>query len=106
MRHLIGAGATWRIPDDNRRLVEAEKILTRIGADRVEVPFSEGMCGPFGEAISRVSVPGHWHIEGLAEADGAEWRQDGAGRLILAGAGLVYDRFGLTRKDTSGESQE
>ncbi|SFY44949.1 CRISPR-associated helicase, Cas3 family [Paracoccus pantotrophus] len=155
VRRLIGEGAVWTIPEDNRRLVEAgtdpatldrlaedlgeawqkaraimiglrlagtqagrmvlvrrqdpftgtnedcflteEKIVTRIGADRMQVPFAPDMIGPFGTAITQISVPGHWHIDGLAEMTGAEWQADGPGRLILPGARLVYDRMGLRR---------
>ena len=155
VRRLIGAGAVWTIPDDNRHLVETgtdpealdrlakdmgeewlraeavkigrglaqmqlgrghlvqrdrafggtvqdcfpadQKIMTRIGADRVQVPFAAGAVGPFGSQVSQISVPGHWHIEGLAELSGAEWQSDGPGRLILPMARLVYDRMGLRR---------
>lgn len=155
VRRLIGEGAVWTIPEDNRRLVEAgtdpatldrlaedlgpaweaargrmtgsriasaqigglnmidrsrafdgtnqdcfpedAKILTRIGADRVQVPFVPGTVGPFGATVSQISVPGHWHVEGLAEATGAEWRAIAPGRLVFGGAKLVYDRFGLSR---------
>lgn len=155
VRRLIGDGAVWTIPEDNRRLVEAgtdpdtldrlaedlgetwqkaratmigsrlagsqagrmglvrrhepfwgtnedcfpeeEKIVTRIGADRMQVPFAPDMIGPFGTAVTQISVPGHWHIDGLAEMTGTEWQTAGPGRLILPGAGLVYDRMGLRR---------
>lgn len=160
VRRLIGDGAAWTIPDDNRRLVEAgtdpetldllaeelgdawqkawsvligrqlaqaqqgrshlvrryerfdgsiqdcfpteEKIVTRIGADRMQVPFGPGTIGPFGRTITQISVPGHWGIEGLAEMTGTEWQAEGPGRLILAGAGLVYDRMGLRKTSTGG----
>lgn len=160
VRCLIGAGAMWTIPEDNRALVEAgtdpetldrlakelgaewatarsrmigskiakgqiarlnlidrnrafdgtigdcfledAKILTRIGADRVQVPFAKGMRGPFGTEITQISVPGHWHLDGLADATGEEWREDGPGCLKFEEAGLVYDRFGLSR----GRQQE
>lgn len=77
-------------PDDTR-------ILTRIGANRVEVPFPAGAMGPFGRPVSAISVPGHWHIDGLADATGDEWQESGPARLVHAAAGLVYDRFGLLR---------
>lgn len=160
VRRLIGEGATWTIPDDNRRLVEAgtdpsildrlaeelglqwcqaratttgsrlagaqagrlglvrrddpftgtnqdcfpdeERIVTRIGADRVQVPFAPGTIGPFGTLVTQINVPGHWHIDGLAELTGAEWRQDGPGRLVLPKARLVYDRMGLRKLARDG----
>jgi CRISPR-associated endonuclease/helicase Cas3 len=155
VRRLIGAGAVWTIPDDNRRLVESgtdpatlnrlaadlgpqwltahgrrlgaaiadgqfarmnlidrshlfdgnyerfgldEKIQTRIGTDRVEVPFAEGTIGPFGEAVTRIGVPGPWHIEGITGATGREWQATAPGRLSFAQTGVTYDRFGLSRK--------
>lgn len=79
-----------------------EKILTRVGADRIQIPFATGTLGPFGTEISQTTAPGHWHIEGLADLTGAEWRADGPGRLVLPAAGLVYDRMGLRRWE--GES--
>ncbi|MGV6874109.1 CRISPR-associated helicase Cas3' [Pseudochelatococcus sp. B33] len=154
VRRLIGTGATWTIPEDNRKLVEAGtdpetldrlaeelgtewtaargrmigsriakgqiarlnlidrsrafdgtaddcfpedvKILTRIGADRVQVPFADGTVGPFGATVTQISVPGHWPIDGLADASGKEWRESGPGCLAFDAAGLVYDRFGLS----------
>lgn len=155
VRRLIGDGAIWAIPEDNRHLVEAgtdpdmldqlaaelgpdwatargaiigallaggqagkmglirrhepftgtnedcfpteEKIMTRMGADRIEVPFALGTIGPFGETITRISVPGYWHIEGLADLTGTEWQHSGPEQLILPEAGLVYDRMGLRK---------
>ncbi len=155
VRRLIGPGAVWTIPQDNRALVEAgtapetldrlaqemgaewktargkrlgaviadaqfavanlidrrhafdgayeafnreENIQTRVGTDRVQVPFAPGTRGPFAETITQINVPGHWHIDGLTAETEAAWREIEPGRLALAGTGLVYDRFGLMRE--------
>jgi CRISPR-associated endonuclease/helicase Cas3 len=158
VQRLIGDGATWRIPTDNRRLVEAgtdrttldrladelgpdwraergkvlggamakaqigrlnlldrrdafdgetevfpddRAILTRLGADRIEVPFASGQIGPFGTPVSRVSVPAHWGFAGLEEVTGTEWRAEGAALVLQRAEGqLVYDRLGLRLERT------
>jgi len=80
---------------------EEAKILTRIGADRVQVPFAAGTIGPFGEMITEISVPGRWHVEELADATGREWHEAGPGRLRFGETELVYDRLGLRREGSS-----
>lgn len=90
--HLIDRGrpfdgVTERFPED-------EKILTRIGADRLQLPIAPPLVGPFGQAVSVISVPGRWRGPALDVATGAEWVCDGAA-LVFEAARLRYDRFGL-----------
>jgi len=82
---------------DHERFGRDEKIQTRLGTDRVEVPFAEGTIGPFGEVVTRIGAPGHWHIDHVIDATGKEWQTTAPGRLSFAETGLTYDRFGLRR---------
>jgi CRISPR-associated endonuclease/helicase Cas3 len=73
-----------------------ERILTRLGGDRLILTAPEGTIGPFGAAITTLSVPAHL-LKG-ASADAPPTFEGGGSRLIITmgGARLRYDRFGLS----------
>lgn len=82
-------GANELFPDDRA-------ILTRLGADRILVPFAHGQVGPFGTPVSGISVPAHWGFGALEEVTGAEWQTEGGTLVLERPEGrLTYDRFGL-----------
>jgi CRISPR-associated endonuclease/helicase Cas3 len=73
-----------------------ERILTRLGGDRLILTAPEGAIGPFGAAITTLSVPAYL-LKG-ASADATPTFEGGGARLIITigDARLRYDRFGLS----------
>jgi CRISPR-associated endonuclease/helicase Cas3 len=73
-----------------------ERVVTRLGLTDRSVPLPEGTIGPFGSAISRLSVPGRW-LGGVAMDAAPSVAPGGPGELVI-GLGerrFIYDRLGL-----------
>ena len=78
-----------------------EAISTRLGLKNRILDLPDGLKGPFGTTISRLTVPG-WMAVGMPD--------DAAPEIITADAGVIvftlgikqfrYDRFGLTGEKT------
>jgi CRISPR-associated endonuclease/helicase Cas3 len=72
-----------------------ERIVTRLGLDDRTVEFSPGTTGPFGSAISLVSIPGRW-LGGVKVDDTPDIAvAAGELRITLGKRRFVYDRLGL-----------
>ena len=39
---------------------KAQMVRTRLGAEGARIRFADGMVGPFGQAISGITLPAHW----------------------------------------------
>lgn len=72
-----------------------EHIQTRLGAQGPLMEFSPGTISPFGQEITRIVLPAHWHLatDGKTQAMPAP----GGLQLIFPDATLHYMRAGLTR---------
>lgn len=73
-----------------------ERITTRLGLDDRSLDLPVGTVGPFGQAITRLTVPGRW-LGGVAGDASVAVVRAGPGTLHvgLGGRGFIYDRFGL-----------
>lgn len=78
---------------------EEERILTRLGGDRVLLALPQGTIGPFGSAISQITLPGHL-LKG-AKAEDELSVEPGEGEqcltIRLGEARFGYGRLGLER---------
>ena len=77
-------------PSDN------ERIMTRLGEPDYRIQLPEPLPGPFGAAISEVSLP-QWRFDDPPETDEASSATafDGGFRFTIAGQTFRYDRFGI-----------
>ena len=57
------------------------EIRTRLGAEGVRVKFTEGMIGPFGQPVSEIACPAHWHVPVPETA--VELREEDEGTLVF-----------------------
>ena len=57
------------------------RIRTRMGAEGVRVKFAEDAIGPFGQSVSEIVCPEHWHVP-VPEA-AVDLREGGEGTLIF-----------------------
>ena len=93
-----GARLAWGEPirPDPDRLEDLECIATRLGLTDRTVELAEGTAGPFGGAISKLTIPGRW-LGGVAqEAEPAiEPAAEGELQICFEGKTLLYDRLGL-----------
>lgn len=73
-----------------------EKIRTRLGVDDRLVELPAGTIGPFGHAITRLTMPGWW-LKGAAMVAEPTFSRDEHGALVIGldGAVFAYDRLGL-----------
>ena len=67
-------GTEFRFPDCET------KIHTRLGAEGVRIKFTEGIIGPFGQPVSEIVCPAHWHLT-VPETDEVEPKETYAGNL-------------------------
>jgi CRISPR-associated endonuclease/helicase Cas3 len=76
-----------------------ERIVTRLGLDDRIVELPSGTIGPFGKAISLLTVPGRW-LGGVAPVavPTITATRPGALAVALGERAFVYDRFGLRPK--------
>ena len=80
-----------RFPDSD------EKVLTRLGEEGAILELDPPPDGPYGHAVTRISLPAHWSQgKGIGKDDRVEVTRDEAG-LILSVAELRfrYSRIGL-----------
>ncbi|MTJ82939.1 MAG: CRISPR-associated helicase Cas3' [Telmatospirillum sp.] len=83
--------ASLRFPGDG------ERIRTRLGAEGARIDFAQPVVGPFGTAISGVTLPGHW-TPGTWNGDELSPEvREGALRMTVGTLVLGYDRNGLTK---------
>lgn len=79
----------------NELFAEDERILTRLGGDRLVVSLPEGTTGPFGKLISQITVPRHMMGAATADDAAAIEEADSGVAIRLGPVRLRYDRFGL-----------
>ncbi|MDU7522641.1 MAG: CRISPR-associated helicase Cas3', partial [Roseomonas mucosa] len=75
---------------------DLEQIKVRLGLDDRRVELADGLAGPFGWAISALTIPGRW-LKG-ADTEAApvvEPQADGSLAIRFGGTWLLYDRLGL-----------
>jgi CRISPR-associated endonuclease/helicase Cas3 len=89
----------WNEPIHPSPVKLDERIVTRLGLDDRIVELPAGAIGPFGEAITVLTVPGRW-LGGVASDSVPTATATGPG-VLLVGLGerrFVYDRLGLRPK--------
>jgi CRISPR-associated endonuclease/helicase Cas3 len=97
VRAASDACLKWSYPI--QPLPDLERIVTRLGLDDRIVELPVGTVGPFGEAISSLTVPGRW-LRGVASDVVPTVTAVGPGALLMAlpERAFIYDRFGLRPK--------
>lgn len=96
-----GQAQNWLLRRDKRfpdRFPDAEEsVKTRLGAQGPMLTFAPGTIGPFGQEITRITLPAHWGGIAAPEAPVvAEATAEGL-RFSLGEAMLLYGRAGLVR---------
>lgn len=85
-------GEDFAFPDD-------ERLGTRLGDLDLAITFPEGIDGPFGRPIQRLSIPGQWvrPTDGRSESCGPAIVSNESGRIEFSvlGSRFSYDRFGF-----------
>ncbi|WP_372397971.1 CRISPR-associated helicase Cas3' [Azospirillum sp. HJ39] len=87
-----------RLPFGEERFPGDEAaIRTRLGAEGARLVFAAPVAGPFGPAVSALTLPAHWS-RGLDPTAPATVERDGdALRVSVDGRRFVYDRRGVTK---------
>lgn len=74
-----------------------EKIRTRLSEDGRQLEFSEPFIGPFGEKVSKLTLPNHWSRGIEADAEPIIHRRDnGEIEIAIDKRVFVYSKRGLT----------
>ena len=76
-----------------------ERIMTRLGEEGVVIPLESSPQGPFGQPVTRITLPAHWS-KGIGVDDTASVEIDEPGVLILTvgvKGKFLYSRSGLSR---------
>lgn len=108
MAHESTAGINevdWWQPLSRTRFTEPGEIVrTRLGTDSRRLLLPKNVCGPFGCAVSEITVPG-WMAGGLsAEPEISIGVAESGVRILRADQRLYrYDRFGLRPDGTEDD---
>lgn len=77
-------------PDD-------EKIRTRLSEDGCQLEFAEPFTGPFGEKVSKLTLPSHWSRGMEMDAEPVVHRREtGEVGITVVNRGFTYNYMGLT----------
>jgi len=77
---------------------DEETIRTRLGAEGARIEFAESAPGPFGVAVSGVTLPAHWSHGVDVRERVAAISADGVIRFRIENAAFAYSRAGLARE--------
>jgi len=76
-----------------------EQVRTRLGGEGITVIFSDPPPGPFGDAVSQLTLPEHWStgLDPQAEPQVLA-RENGQTDFTFCGRNFIYGRYGLEKR--------
>lgn len=93
----IGVLPVDRPFDEVKFASDEEKIRTRLGAEGARVVFPGPVPGPFGRAVTSVTLPAHWSRDIDSREVVSPVAEDGKLQFTVGGWRMFYARTGLVR---------
>ena len=77
-----------------------ERIMTRLGEEGAILKFNPSTIGPFGQPVTRITLPAHWS-HGIKEEDEMTTKREGEELILSIGTqSFRYSRGGLVQEGT------